>query len=381
MKTIAIIGAGPAGNYTAFLLARLGHNVTIYEEHLEPGLPIQCTGIITADLKNHIELSNEYIINRMQTVEVFAPNNTMFKAKNDDIIVCRHKFDTFLLKKAQKCGAKIERGTKFISYDKEKKQIIVERKTQSLPNVVRSRDCIKVDILIGADGPNSKVSKIINEKILKAHPTPMYFGAQATIKGNFQPHTYQVYLGSICPEFFAWVVPESKTSARIGLATKESPNKYFKELLKKLNIEEANITDRQGGLIPCYNPFIKMQQDNIYLIGDAATIIKSTTGGGIIPHLEAAQTLVQCINENKNFNDELKRNKILLHLFVRKFLDQFSDQDYNQLIKILRKSSAKKVLERYTRDNPVQLVTHLLLRNPSLLLYSIKHSKKMVKAL
>jgi len=29
---ITIIGAGPAGNYTAYLLAKKGHNVTVFEK-------------------------------------------------------------------------------------------------------------------------------------------------------------------------------------------------------------------------------------------------------------------------------------------------------------------------------------------------------------
>ena len=112
MQSVAIIGAGPAGNYTAYLLAKANYKVMIYEEHLEPGLPIQCTGILTADLKNHLELSDEYIVNRMQKVKVFARNGTMFETKNDDIIVCRHKFDNYILKKAIAAGAQIEKGTK-----------------------------------------------------------------------------------------------------------------------------------------------------------------------------------------------------------------------------------------------------------------------------
>jgi geranylgeranyl reductase family protein len=372
-KRVAIIGAGPAGNYTAYLLAKAGYDVTIFEEHLEPGLPIQCTGILTADLKNHLELSDEYIVNRMQKVKVFAPNNTTFETKNDDIIVCRHKFDNYILKKAIAAGAKIEKGVKFISYNKEIKEILLKNK--------EGEKKADVDILIGADGPNSKVSQIINKEILKQWPTPMYYGAQATVKGNFEPNTYHVYLGSICPEFFLWVVPENKHHARIGLATKETPHIYFNNALEKLGYTALDITDRQGGLIPCYNPKIKVQEHNIYLIGDAATIIKSTTGGGIIPHLEAAEILVHCITHNKDFNRELKRKKLWLHLCMRRFLDQFSDDEYNGLIKVLNSSTANAVMEKYTRDNLLQLLFHLLLENPQFILFGMKHVKKIWKAI
>ena len=375
-QKVAIIGAGPAGNYTAYLLAKAGYDVTIYEEHLEPGLPIQCTGIITSDLKDHLELSDEYIVNRMHFVQVFAPDGSMFETKNDDIIVCRHKFDNYILKKALAAGAKIEKGTKFISYSKETKEILVEKKEKE--NQTKKRE--KVDILIGADGPNSKVSKIINHEILEEHPTPMYYGVQATVKGKFQPHTYRVYLGSICPEFFLWVVPENNLLARIGLATKQTPHIYFNKALEMLSYTVLNITDRQGGLIPCYNPKIKVQEDNIFLIGDAATIIKSTTGGGIVPHLEATKILVDCIINKKNFNKELKRKKLLLHLFLRRFLDQFSDEEYNDLVKMLSNSAANAVLEKYTRDNLLQLLFHLIAENPQFIWFGMKHSKKIWKA-
>ncbi|MBI5002990.1 NAD(P)/FAD-dependent oxidoreductase [Candidatus Woesearchaeota archaeon] len=373
MKSVAIIGAGPAGNYTAYLLAKANYNVTIYEEHLEPGLPIQCTGILTNDLKNHVELSDEYIVNRMRKVKVFAPDGTVFETKNDDIIVCRHKFDNYILKKAIVAGATIEKGTKFISYNDETQEIIVKNK--------EAEKKVKIDILIGADGPNSKVSKIINEEMLKRHPTPMYYGSQATVKGTFEPNTYHVYLGNICPEFFLWVVPEDTQHARIGLATKETPNIYFKHAMEKLGYTDLDITDRQGGLIPCYNPNINVQKNNIYLIGDAATIIKSTTGGGIIPHLEAAKILTDCVINNKDFNKELKREKLWLHLFLRKFLDQFSDEEYNQLVKMLNNSSANEVMEKYTRDNLLQLIFHLVRENPQFIFFGMKHMKKMWKAL
>ena len=368
---IAIIGAGPAGNYTAYLLAKQGHDVTIYEEHSQPGLPIQCTGILTEDLKNHIGLSDDYIVNRMQSVEVFAPNNQSFTTKNTDIIVCRKKFDNFLLKKAVSAGAKIEDSTKFLNY--EKNQLTLKKQDKTIKT--------SAEIIIGADGPNSKVSKIINSEILKKYPTTFYFGAQATVKGNFKPNTYSVYLGNICPEFFAWVVPENSNQARIGLATKQTPNIHFNNLLKRLNIDESQITDKQGGLIPCYNPNLKLQHNNIYLIGDAATIIKSTTGGGIIPHLEAAETLVHCIKYNKDFNKELKRKKLYLHLIIRKFLDQFTDNDYNELIEKLNKSTANEVMQKYSRDDIIKLSTNLIIQNPSLVLYGLKHVKKIINAL
>ncbi len=366
MKKIAIIGAGPAGNYTAYLLAKAGYDVTIYEEHTSPGLPVQCTGILTEDIYKHIEIPDECITNKMQAVQVFAPNNSVFETKSTDIIVCRNKFDNFLLRKALESGAKIEKSAKFLYYENNMLSIEKNKAVHHIP----------AETLIGADGPNSRVSQLIGNKRIQT-----YIGAQATVKGKFNPHTYQVYLGSCSPEFFAWVVPESCTVARIGLAAKQIPHAYFSAFLSKLGYAESDIVEHQGGMIPIYNPEQIIHKNSIYLIGDAATTIKSTTGGGIIPSMEAAEILVHCIQHKKDFNKKLKRKKLWLHLFVRKFFDQFSDEDYNSLIAQLHKSTVNKTLAKYTRDNLMQLLVHLVLENPFVLVSHVKHIPKMFKAL
>ena len=53
---IDIIGAGPAGNYLAYLLAK-DHEVNVHEEHAKIGTPIQCTGILTSHLHDLIKIS------------------------------------------------------------------------------------------------------------------------------------------------------------------------------------------------------------------------------------------------------------------------------------------------------------------------------------
>ena len=44
---ITIVGAGPAGSYLAYLLAKQGEKVIVLEEHSAVGSPVQCTGIVT----------------------------------------------------------------------------------------------------------------------------------------------------------------------------------------------------------------------------------------------------------------------------------------------------------------------------------------------
>ena len=129
----------------------------------------------------------------------------------------------------------------------------------------------------------------------------------------------------------------------------------------------------ESGLIPLYNPKKIIQKDNVYLIGDAATQVKATTGGGIIPSLKAAQTLCDCIVNSKNYNKEFKKQsgrELSLHLRIRNILNKFSDKDYDSLLNLMSQEKEKKILKKYDRDTPIPLVTNLLLKEPRFLLFS-----------
>jgi len=217
---------------------------------------------------------------------------------------------------------------------------------------------IKTDILIGADGPLSKVNKISkiqnNKKYLIAK--------QIRIKYKTDPNTYKVYFN--IPNFFSWIVPEDENTARIGCASSSNTNQHFNNFIKRLNINKKNIIENQGALIPIYNPSQKYQKDNIYLIGDAASLIKNISGGGLFPAIKSAHALS---NSFKNYQKELSKTTLKnlnLNYFTRKILNKFREEDYNNLIKILKEYK----LERLDRDN----LNYLDFIKPKLALFSLK---------
>src|SRR3989344_7591837 len=88
-KSVAIIGAGPIGCYAGFLLAKQGYSVSIYENHPHIGLPIQCTGIITAtDLDEFGFPLKSFLVNTINKIEVYAPGKKL-SVKQKDYLVCR----------------------------------------------------------------------------------------------------------------------------------------------------------------------------------------------------------------------------------------------------------------------------------------------------
>ncbi len=350
---INIIGAGPAGLYTAFLLAKQGKEVNVFEEHSIVGKPVQCTGITTSHLKNFIEIKKGFLVNRVNTARVYSSKNFIdFKLKEENIIIDRTKFDQYLAEKAENAGANIFLKHKFIGYKKD--EIVIKEN-----NKIKK---IKTKILIGADGPLSKVSKIINKNKIN-----FWTGLQATVKINTPKNIFETHLGSIAPEFFAWLVPENNKTARVGLATKKNINICFNKFLKLKNIKQKDIIERQAGIIPLYNPKLKIKENNIFLVGDAATQVKATTGGGLIPSLSSAKILANSIIKNKDYEKEFKKNigrELFISLKIRNILNKFTDKDYNRLIELCKNKKIKIIIENHDREYPSKFMVKLLIAEP-----------------
>jgi len=224
----------------------------------------------------------------------------------------------------------------------------------------------QADILIGADGPLSSVAKaagIFGKR-------KFYFGQQATVKGKFNSEKFTAYFGRVAPDFFGWVVPECKNVARIGLASRSKTRNLFEAFVKKFG---GRVLDRQAGLIPVFSPFRQIeackQGLKIYLVGDAAGFVKATTGGGLIPGLKSAKILAESIAQGKSYTSAAKklRLELLAHLLLRKTLNNFSESDYNKLIKLTETKKVKRILAEATREQPFRLAIKLAIAEPRLL--------------
>ncbi len=355
---IMIIGAGPIGCYAGYLLAKTGHNVTIYENHPSIGAPIQCTGILTSDFDEFNFPMDSFLVNTIDTIEVFSPNDSL-KITQKDYIVCRTKFDNFFADLAKKEGAVIHINHSF--QRREDDTLIIKNSTTN--KEIR----VTPDIIIAADGPLSPTAKAFG---FYNKRRKNYYGVQAVVEGNFEPHTIKTYFGkNVCPGLFAWVVPESPTTARVGLAMRSKSKQYFDKFMKE---HAFTAKEMQAGTIPVYHPLQRVQLGNCFLVGDASSYVKATTLGGIVPAMKQVQTLVKCINENRNYYLHLTplRRKLWLHLVIQKILAKFSDKDWDRLIRYVKQPKIQNIFERYTRDNPIPLVTLSLFKEPRFLLFA-----------
>ena len=353
---ISIIGAGPAGNYLAYLLAKNGMDVQVFEEHNKIGEPVQCTGIVSSRFSSIIDPKKDFVINKIDKVRIYSPKKDHISLKTKtNYILDRTKFDKHLAELAKKAGAKYFLGYRFISHLKKGNRIKIK---------FSNKEIFDTDYLVGADGPLSQVAKSAgifgNRSFL--------IGTQAMAKKS----------NDNCVEFyplekgFAWVVPENKRVVRIGIAAYKKTNVVFERFIEN-KIQRKDIIKKQAGIIPLYNPSIRTHEDRIYLLGDAATMVKATTGGGIVQGLLAAESLFWAITDNKNYT-RLWKNKIgkdlFVHLLLRKIMDRFNETEWDRLIHLFQEPRLKKVLEHESRDNMIRLGLKIIMKKPEVMLYT-----------
>ncbi|MBI3037308.1 NAD(P)/FAD-dependent oxidoreductase [Candidatus Woesearchaeota archaeon] len=371
-KKIAIVGAGPAGSFSAYLLAKAGFEVQVFEEHATIGEPVACTGVITADvMTKRLQLPKELIVNRIAKARIIAPNDEFIEVKlKNDIIIDRAGLDRHIAGMAKEAGAKFYTNHRFETFEygnSEIKKIIAAVKDKAKGETKK----IETNYLIGADGPISSVAKAAG----LFGNRQFYSGIQVTIPVE-NDNAIDFYPSR---EGIAWLVPENNGVARVGIAAKKEANSYFRKFITAVVGEgfEKKIIGWQAGPIPIYDPKLKSatKDGKVLLVGDAATMVKAPTLGGINQSLIGAEAAAAAITENKNYESLWKEKMgtdLYLSLLMRKAMERFNNNEYNQLVATFKKEKNKAILESYDRDEPRKFALKLLLKEPKLILLAMK---------
>ncbi|MBN1792466.1 NAD(P)/FAD-dependent oxidoreductase [Candidatus Woesearchaeota archaeon] len=352
-----IIGAGPVGSYAASLLAKR-EEVSVIEEHPSVGAPVQCTGILTSDVFKFLPKDHDSIQNKVHDVRVFSPDGKPLELHFDkpDVIVDRTLFDKHFCERAQDAGASFRFRTRFLSFSGSKALIRDHSGKEKT---------LMFNQLIGADGPMSQVAK--SAGILGKRK--FFVGVQAVVKKkndnfiDFYPKRYG----------FGWSVPVDEKTMRIGYAGLGSIHAEFQAMLKRYNGETL---ETQGGLIPVYNPRQLVKTGNVFLVGDAATLVKATTGGGLIPGLMSAELLAKSILNNDSYPSLVRRKiapSLYINLKMRTMMDSFSEKDWNDLVADLDNEKSKKAFASINRDRLARLLVKTMISKPKIIRYAIKH--------
>ncbi|MCX5751427.1 MAG: NAD(P)/FAD-dependent oxidoreductase [Candidatus Saganbacteria bacterium] len=320
---IVIVGAGPIGSYTGKLLQSYGFDPLLIEEHPEVGKPVQCAGIVGRDVfeRTQLPLSRKSILNTIEGANV-SFNGAKFKMKRPGVaqIISREVFDKELAE-----GLRVRLNTRFTGLSKSKDKYLVQT----------NKGDFEADVVIGADGPNSKVRKEGKfDSNLK-----LYKGLQYRIKLEV-PDKKMVDVRYIKPfSLFNWMIPEGNGVVRVGtlsLKPLEELEKYIKE-----SGFEGLIVEKNAGLVPI--GMTQLVKEHLALVGDAACQVKPMTSGGIFYGLKSAEILARAINDGKLHQYETEWKKafdleIKISFLIRYVMESLSDDLLHSLFQVFGES-------------------------------------------
>ena len=364
MYDVIIVGGGPAGLYTGENLASFGYSVLILEEHSDIGNPCHCSGLFSTHVFEIVEKIG--ILHPAKRARIYSPDGNFLDIGDErtrGYVVDRVTFDRELARRAIKKGALIN---------------LKERvRRVEYPKVITNKGEYTGHIIVGADGINSVVRKSIGIK------SPRILGA-VQIMARYETddiEKVEIFLGNnVAPGFFAWSIPLFEDMAKIGLASYCCAWDYLRNLVKKLNVKPLSIS---GGGIPI-GSVERSYSRGIILVGDAASQVKATSGGGIYPLLISASCAVKIINQalekgdySEKFLESYEKcwkEKIGKELsktyYLHRIYRKIRDKDFNCIIRDLKDERIIETINEYGDiDYPSRVVFQILKKKPSLMKY------------
>jgi digeranylgeranylglycerophospholipid reductase len=286
VRDVAVIGAGPAGLISARVLASLGHDVVVLEEHATIGVPVHCTGLLGLEAFTEFRIPRETILGIADRAQFIAADRSGVLVDADRVraaVIDRARFDQALADAGRAAGAELRAGARVhsISVDSDQVSIAVEGD----PTPIHARACVV------ACGASYRFNRQLGLGV------PRAFVQSAQLERQFEgPDAIEVHLGrGVAPGGFAWLVPFTRDTVafnRIGLMCDARAAKWFRifgeRLRARFGMSDQPWPEPRLKILPL-GPVARTYRSRVLAVGDAAGLVKPTTGGGIYYSLISGQ--------------------------------------------------------------------------------------------
>lgn len=314
MNSIGIIGGGPIGLFSALVLAKKGHAVTLIEKRTFPIDKVCGQGIMP---KGH-EL--------LKSVEIdFANHNS---APIEGITYFDNGLELAGLLEAP--GIAVERKTlSQLLYQKclEQKTInILQARVENVIShnqwnevILDSGQSLEFKYLLACDGLHSHVRKCLKQEKIVLKRKRM--GARFHFHDSSSKNRVEVYWDHHCE---AYVTPTNEHLSEVAFlweepvqVPKQQPLDFFIKKFPQLqSAAEKSLND-----FKIYGPFNKVSKSlrykNVFFVGDAYQFLDGITGEGISLGLRSAERICQRLSSFSLWDELVIKSWYLkYHIFV-----------------------------------------------------------------
>jgi geranylgeranyl reductase family protein len=384
MHDVVVVGGGPGGLYTAARLARTGFDVLVLEEHPSTGRPVHCTGVVAVEAFGEFGLSRESILNPLSTARFFSPSGLSIShttPSTEALVVDRAVFDQDLHSIARTAGAAILLG----------ERVTVVRVTSDNIMVTSNGVTHAARACVLACGANYA----LHRRLGLGMPTAWLRSAQLEVSAT-HPGDVEVHFGNdIAPKGFAWMVPVQRgdrACARIGLMCEHDAAGHFRRFFARaaarwgltgdlesdrgMGDSELRVVPRQK-MLPLA-PLDRTFADRVLAVGDAAGLVKATTGGGIYyslvsaslaadvltPALHAGTLDAATLSRYQAMWEQRLGSELKAQYSLRELAERMDDAGIDALFDLARTNGVMPIVRRTARFNQHRDLIVSLLKHP-----------------
>lgn len=368
---VAVVGGGPAGACAAETLAQGGVETVLFERKMDNCKP--CGGAIPLCMVDEFDLPLDIIDRKVRKMKMISPTNVEVDVgktlKPDEYIgmLRREVLDAYLRDRAVGFGASAINGL-VRQLDKpttpDGRYVLHYSDYADAKGVHGKPKTMEFDMVIGADGANSRVAKEIDAG---DYNYAIAFQERIKIpeeKMQYYEELAEMYVGDdVSPDFYAWVFPKyDHVGVGTGTVINRPAIKQYQKAIRDraaVRLEGGKIIKVEAHPIP-EHPRPRRVQGRVALVGDAAGYVTKCSGEGIYFAAKSgrmcAEAIVAASKNGEVVPTEADLKSKYIKVWDKKYWATYKVLDVLQAI-FYRSDPAREAFVEMCGDDYVQRVT------------------------
>jgi digeranylgeranylglycerophospholipid reductase len=330
--------------------------------------------VLAHDTFDEFAIGEESVLNDLTTVRFHAPSGDTVSYTTptvEAVVIDRQLFDRGLAQDASVAGVRVLSGCRVTDVAIDAQGVTV---TTRGGRPLRAKACV---LACGA-------SYALQQRFGLGVPEMFLQSAQAEVACE-RLEAVEVHFGAaVAPSGFGWAVPVRRADGlyvRVGVMSSHDAAHYFEQLLSVITPRwgvRGDPPQRPRQKILPLSPIPKTFAERLLVLGDAAGLVKPTTGGGIYYSLVSASIAADVLADalrHGEFGDvtlsayerrwrERLSAELGAQMALRRVAERLTDAEIDGLFELARTDGIMPIVRRTARFNRHRDLIMALFRHP-----------------